>query len=204
MCIYYSINLKREECGNYDIIGNLIIYVYIKRCFIVFIQSLLGLCLPIVCHQFYGTCVYFAYNKVTTYNQQQGQPSDSMATHGKISTFNSTVELWMSYCECLHFYFDANDIVDPGKKRSILLVFCGPSIYQFLKSLVQPRTPMEKTYDEIVETLKTHFNPKLSPIIQRLIQTFLFHEIFHHQLTEYYLHDRHYHYMTYNCSVKWN
>ena len=86
-----------------------------------------------------------------------------MATHGKIATFNSIVESWTSYCECLHF--DANDIVDPGKKRSILLTVCGASTYQLLKSLVQPRTPMEKTYDEIVETLKTHFYPK--PIIQR-------------------------------------
>ena len=32
---------------------------------------------------------------------------------------------------------------------------------------MQPRTPMEKTYDEIVEMLKTHFNPKPSPITQR-------------------------------------
>ena len=81
-----------------------------------------------------------------------------------IATFNSTVESWTSYCERLHFYFDANDIVDSGKKRSILLTVCGPSTYQFLKSLVQPHTPMEKTYDEIVET---HLNPKPSPIIQR-------------------------------------
>ena len=36
-----------------------------------------------------------------------------------------------------------------------------------LKGLVQPYTPIEKTYDEIVEMLKTHFNPKPSPIIQR-------------------------------------
>ena len=36
------------HCGNYDFIGNLIIYVYIKWCFIVFIQLLIGLCLPIV------------------------------------------------------------------------------------------------------------------------------------------------------------
>ena len=78
----------------------------------------------------------------------------TMATHGKIATFNSTVESWTSYCERLHFYFDANDIVDPGKKRSILLTVCGPSTYQLLKNLVQPRTPMDKTYDEIVETLK--------------------------------------------------
>ena len=91
----------------------------------------------------------------------------TMATHGKIATFNSTVESWTSYCERLHFYFDANDIVDSGKKRSILLTVCGPSTYQLLKSLVQPCTPMEKTYDEIVEMLKIHFNPKPSPIIQR-------------------------------------
>ena len=91
----------------------------------------------------------------------------TMATHRKIATFNSTVESWTSYCERLHCYFDANDIVDPGKKRSILLTVCGPSTYQLLKNLVQPRTPMDNTYDEIVETLKTHFNPKPSPIIQR-------------------------------------
>ena len=72
-----------------------------------------------------------------------------MATHGNIAAFNSTVESWTSYCERLHFYFDANDIVDPGK------------------SLVQPHTSMEETYDEIVEMLKTHFIPKPSPIIQR-------------------------------------
>ena len=87
----------------------------------------------------------------------------TMATHGKIAPFNSTVESWTSCCERLHFYFDANDIIDPGKKRSILLTVCGPLTYQLLKSLVQPRTPMEKIYDEIVETLKTHFNPKPSP-----------------------------------------
>ena len=138
--------------------------MYIKRCFIVFIQLLIGLCLPTVLSLVYGMCVYSAYNKVTTYNWRRGL---TMATHRKIATFNSTIESWTSYCERLHFYFDANDIVDLGKKCSTLLTVCGPSTYQLLKSLVQPRTPMEKTYDEIVETLKTHFNPKPSPIIQR-------------------------------------
>ena len=86
----------------------------------------------------------------------------TIATHGKIATFNSTVETWTSYCEHFHFYFDANNIVDPGKKRLILLTICGPSTYQLLKNLVQPCTQMEKTYDEIVEMLKTNINPKLS------------------------------------------
>ena len=34
------------------------------------------LCLPIVSSLVYGMCVYFAYNKVTTYNWRRGQPSD--------------------------------------------------------------------------------------------------------------------------------
>ena len=62
----YQLKLKREECGNYDIIGNLMISVYIKQCFIVFIQLLIGLCLPIVLLLVYGFSVYFANNKVTT------------------------------------------------------------------------------------------------------------------------------------------
>ena len=94
-----------------------------------------------------------------------------MATHVKIATFNSTVKSWMSYYERLHFYFDANEIVDPGKKLWILLTVSGPSTCQLLKSLVQPHTPMEKTYDEIVEMLKTHFNLKMSPIIQKFFNT---------------------------------
>ena len=35
------------------------------------------------------------------------------------------------------------------------------------EELSATRTPMEKTYDDIVKTVKTHFNPKSSPIIQR-------------------------------------
>ena len=66
----------------------------------------------------------------------------TMATQGKIATFNSTVESWTLYCERLHFYFNANDIVYSGKKRLILLTVCGPSTYQLLKSLVQPCTQM--------------------------------------------------------------
>ena len=42
----------------------------------VFIQLLIGLCLPIVLSLVYNMCVYFAYNKVTKYNWQRGQPSD--------------------------------------------------------------------------------------------------------------------------------
>ena len=36
-----------------------------------------------------------------------------------------------------------------------------------VEELSATRTPMETTYDEIVKTFKTYFNPKSSPIIQR-------------------------------------
>ena len=71
------------------------------------------------------------------------------------------------YTKRLGFYFSANDIEDPGKKRSILLTVCGPSTYQLLKSLLQPASPADKTYDELVQTLNNHFSPVPSSIVQR-------------------------------------
>ena len=38
-------------------IGNLMICVYIKRCFIIYIHLLVSLCLPIALLLVYGTCV---------------------------------------------------------------------------------------------------------------------------------------------------
>ena len=69
-----------------------------------------------------------------------------------------------SYTERLGFYFSANDIEDPGKKRSILLTLCGPSTYQLLKSLLQPASPADKMYDKLVQTLNNHFSPVLLPL----------------------------------------
>ena len=91
----------------------------------------------------------------------------AMSTHGKISSFNPGHEPWTSYAERLGYYFAANDIVNEAKKKAILLTVCGPTTYQLLKSLLQPISPADKTYSELLDVLSNHFNPTPSPIVQR-------------------------------------
>ena len=90
-----------------------------------------------------------------------------MSVHGKISQFIPSQESWSSYTERLEYYFIANDIQDPAKKKAILLPVCGPSTFQLLKNLLQSNTPESKTYTDLVDLLKNHFNPTPSVIIQR-------------------------------------
>ena len=87
--------------------------------------------------------------------------------HGKVSAFDANQEEWIEYVECLELYFLANDITDPVKKRAILLNAAGPTTYRLVKTLVVPGKPTDLSFDEIVEKVKLHFNPKPSPIIKR-------------------------------------
>ena len=89
-----------------------------------------------------------------------------VATRRKMSVFHAGKETWTSYSQRLGFYFSANDIEDPGLKQFILLTVCGPTTYQLLKSLLQPASPADKMYDELVQTLDNHFSPVPSPIVQ--------------------------------------
>ena len=90
-----------------------------------------------------------------------------MAIHGQIAAFDPHQETWSLYSERLGHYFIANDIVDADKKKAILLTICGPSTYQLLKSLLQPETPNDKSYVQLVELLKNHYSPIPSAIMQR-------------------------------------
>ena len=44
---------------------------------------------------------------------------------------------------------------------------CGAPTYKLLRSLVDGGKVDEKSYDELVETLRSHYNPKSSAIVQR-------------------------------------
>ena len=90
-----------------------------------------------------------------------------MAAHGKVGTFNESIELWSSYIERLGHYFVANDVKDDTKKRAILLSSCGVGTYTIIRNLLAPDLPSTKSFDEIVEAAGKHFNPKPSSIVQR-------------------------------------
>ena len=64
------------------------------------------------------------------------------------------------YVERLDSYFIANDIHNAVKKQAILLNAVGPSIYRLMKTLCLPGKPTEHSFEEIVDKVKNHFNPK--------------------------------------------
>ena len=90
-----------------------------------------------------------------------------IALHGVASPFDGTREEWEDYAERLENYFIANDIKDPVKQRAILLNCVGASTYRLIKTLSLPGKPSDLSFADLVQKVKTHFNPKPSVTIKR-------------------------------------
>ena len=89
---------------------------------------------------------------------------------GHISTlgeFYPLKEDWDSYMERVAFYLEAHDIMEGAKKRATLLTLCGKETYYTIRNLVAPKKPSEVEYEEIVQLVKQHFNPKPIVTVQR-------------------------------------
>ena len=85
------------------------------------------------------------------------------------STFAEFEELeakedWLSYAERMERYFIANDIKEE-KRRALLVSVCVPSLYQLIKDLVAPGKPSERSFEQLVELIDTHKNPRPSTIV---------------------------------------
>ena len=83
--------------------------------------------------------------------------------HGTAPVFDETQEEWAEYAERLESYFLANDIVDRGKKRAILVNAVDLPIDQdslFAREATRPHA------EEIVDRVETHFHSKPSPLIK--------------------------------------
>ena len=80
-----------------------------------------------------------------------------MATFGSIKEYEQS-EDWTQYQERLENYFDANDITEEGKKKSILLSVVGAQAYQLIRNLVALTKPKEKSFEELCEAMNSHYN----------------------------------------------
>ena len=89
-----------------------------------------------------------------------------MPTFGKLDEFNET-EDWRHYIERVNHFFEANEITDPDKRRSIFLVCVGAKTYKLVRSLVATEDPKDKSYEYLAKLLQDHFMPKPSAIVQR-------------------------------------
>ena len=81
---------------------------------------------------------------------------------GVVAPFNGKEEEWIDYAERLEHYFIANNITDVAKKRAILLNAVGASTYRLIKTLSLPGGPKDFTFEQIVEKVTAHYNPKPS------------------------------------------
>ena len=83
-------------------------------------------------------------------------------------SFDPAKEDWTSYSERLTHCFISTGITDASKQRSILLSICGPETYRLLRSLVGSAAEINaKSFEDLVDILKQHYNPSPSVIIQR-------------------------------------
>ena len=89
-----------------------------------------------------------------------------MPTFGKLDGYNETKD-WRYYIERVNHFFEANQITDPGKRRSIFLVCVGAKTYKPVRNLVAPEDPKDQSYEDLAKLLQDHFIPKPSAIVQR-------------------------------------
>ena len=89
-----------------------------------------------------------------------------MSTIGSLTEFKLESERIEAYLERVQLCFDANGIEDE-KKVAVLLTVIGSTTYALLSSLLAPRKPREKSFEELAATLRRHFEPKPLVIAER-------------------------------------
>ena len=89
-----------------------------------------------------------------------------MPTFGKLDEYNET-EDWRHYIERVNHFFEANEITDSDKRRSISLVSVGAKTYKLVRSLIAPEDSKDKSYKDLAKLLQDHFMPKPSAIVQQ-------------------------------------
>uniref|UniRef100_A0A3B3D3S2 Retrotransposon gag domain-containing protein n=1 Tax=Oryzias melastigma TaxID=30732 RepID=A0A3B3D3S2_ORYME len=82
-----------------------------------------------------------------------------MSFLGKIDEFMPDSEAWSAYVERVELFFEANDVSE-NKRVPVLLSAVGAARHGLLQNLVQPAVPKEKSFKEIVDILRSHFEPK--------------------------------------------
>lgn len=87
------------------------------------------------------------------------QDTSSNTPGTRFDRFDDSVESFDDYIDRLTAYFDLNNVIQ-DKKVKILVTALSPKLFSLLKSLLFPKTYTDKTYEELVNILKNHLNPK--------------------------------------------
>ena len=71
------------------------------------------------------------------------------------------------YVERVRIYLRANGVDDADRQRDIFLTVIGPACYDRLVDLLQPRSPAEVSFDDLITVLTSYYDPKPSKRVQR-------------------------------------
>jgi len=93
-----------------------------------------------------------------------------MATIGQMQEFDPANDRISTYLERVQLFFLANGIEDE-KRVPVLLSVIGGKTYALLSDLLAPAKPASKSFDELKEVLRKHYEPK--PVI--IAERFQFH-----------------------------
>ncbi|XP_061705627.1 uncharacterized protein K02A2.6-like [Cydia pomonella] len=85
---------------------------------------------------------------------------------GKLKAFDINDGKWSTYCEIVEQYFLAND-VDDAKKVPILIACVGTATYELMVDLCSPKKPKDLKYDDLIELVASHIQPKPSYLAER-------------------------------------
>ena len=83
-------------------------------------------------------------------------------TIGQMQEFNPANETVTAYLEWFQLFVTANGI-EEAKLVPTLLTVVGSTHYSLIRGLVSPSLPKDKSFEELVEILKKHYDPE--PII---------------------------------------
>ncbi|XP_037509161.2 uncharacterized protein LOC119385864, partial [Rhipicephalus sanguineus] len=92
--------------------------------------------------------------------------SAAMPLYGRLEPFEGDGSAWPIYEEQVHVFFRANDTPEE-KQRDIFLASCGTQVFSLLLDLLKPATPHTKTLSELLTTLRSHFSPASSTLMER-------------------------------------
>ena len=83
----------------------------------------------------------------------------TLRVFGSVGEFDPTTDDISTYLERMQLYFAVNKVED-DRKVPVLLTVIGAKAYSTLRSLLAPDSPADKSFNDLLITLKGHFDPK--------------------------------------------
>ena len=94
---------------------------------------------------------------------------DGIASAGRLQLepFEPDSGSWTEWEERLQFFLESSGITSDSRKRATFLTVCGKNTYSLVRSLVSPQKPSEVSFNDLLQIIKDHQDPKPSVLVSR-------------------------------------